>query len=117
MNEGPYRGGMQSGICPRCGGAIESDGEMGRLVCAVGCGEWYPREAIETIVQWERVKLAPADLAAGWPWGGAPCPICRQDMKIRSAQQMRFDLCPTDGLWLDTGEYEEFIEAYGRPRR
>jgi hypothetical protein len=96
---------------------IEPDGEMGRLVCANGCGEFYPRVHIDTQVPWAAITGSPPDAARGWPWGGATCPICRREMAVRTHVDLRFDLCATDGIWLDAGEYERFLTVFETDRR
>jgi Zn-finger nucleic acid-binding protein len=116
-DSGPYRSGSGTGICPRCSTVIEPDGEMGRLVCANGCGEWYPRLQIDTLVPWTAITRSPPDDSRGWPWGGAPCPICRREMAIRTQSDLRFDLCATDGIWLDAGEYVRFLTVFESDRR
>ena len=109
-DEGPYRSASAlTATCPRCRGAITSDGDATQLVCAAGCGEWYARDTLATAAQLAAARL---DDMAGWPWGAAPCPVCRRDMRIRVRAEVRFDHCEAHGVWLDTGEYRRFVEAF-----
>ena len=70
MTDDPYRGGSQSGACPRCQSELASEGEL-RLTCARGCGEWYPHELVQHRVAWDRVIRALRHTATSWPWGTA----------------------------------------------
>ena len=75
----PYRSGHGNGTCPRCSGSTEADGELGRLACAAGCGEWYPKAMLDQILAWDQVESKPASLApdgtlpkaTAWPWGAS----------------------------------------------
>ena len=106
MDEDPYRTSQQSGTCPRCQNATESDGELNRLVCVAGCGEWYPKERLARV--WSELEKQPTMTPNAWPWGAAPCPICRADMKVGYREEVRFDYCTSHGVWLDAGEIERF---------
>ncbi|NVB77292.1 MAG: zf-TFIIB domain-containing protein [Kofleriaceae bacterium] len=114
----PYRSGQQSGMCPRCGTATESDGELGRLACRSGCGEWYPRAAFERA--WLQITQKPSSLApdgthpqaSAWPWGAASCPVCHTGMSTGFRGDVRFDFCHSHGVWLDAGEISRFAQVF-----
>ena len=122
MDEDPYRSSQQVGTCPRCQNPTESDGEMDRLVCVRGCGEWYPRARLEQVLGWDDVRKAPGGIgldgqhaqATNWPWGAAQCPICQSEMSVGFRAQVRFDYCAQHGLWLDAGEIQQFAQAFKR---
>jgi len=107
---GPYRSASSlTATCPRCRGSIAGAGDNTQLVCPAGCGEWYALDTLASAVELARTKL---DDMAGWPWGHAPCPICRRPMQVRIREEVRFDHCETHGVWLDAGEYRRFVEAF-----
>jgi Zn-finger nucleic acid-binding protein len=112
-DDGPYRGGLQVATCPRCKNTCESDGVMGRLACAQGCGEWYPRAELESVIAWSQVtsslRMPPSE---AWPWGPAPCPVCDTAMLTSYRDELRFDRCDAHGVWLDAGECDRFIEMF-----
>lgn len=112
--EGPFRGGLEVGPCPRCHVVMDNAGD--HLVCLAGCGEWYPRMTIEPRVNWLAVVAARVSQAVGgWPWAAAICPICQREMAIGFREELRFDHCDRDGIWLDTGEYERFAQVFRLP--
>jgi Zn-finger nucleic acid-binding protein len=106
----PYRGSSQVGTCPRCSNPTETDGEIGRLVCAAGCGEWYPRAAFERV--WAQITAALGTPAQPWPWSPPECPDCKRAMATGYREEVRFDFCPLHGVWLDSGEYERFATLF-----
>jgi Zn-finger nucleic acid-binding protein len=109
----PYRSSQQVGTCPRCGNPSESDGELGRLVCDAGCGEWYPRAAFER--SWAEIIAGGSRLQPmPWPWTPARCPSCTGEMKVGYREELRFDFCEAHGVWLDAGEYERFATLFNR---
>lgn len=109
----PYRGASQVGTCPRCGNPTESDGEVGRLVCVRGCGEWYPRLAFER--EWANIIVGLAMwVPTSWPWEPAKCPDCESAMAVAYRAEVRYDYCPAHGVWLDAGEYERFATLFAR---
>jgi TFIIB-like protein len=111
-DQDPYRrADTPTGRCPRCQRTITSDGDATQLSCPAGCGEWYAAGTIATAGQLADAKL---DDTAGWPWGVAACPICRQAMRVRVRAEVRFDHCDAHGVWLDAGEYRRFVEAFRR---
>jgi Zn-finger nucleic acid-binding protein len=120
MDEDPYRSSQQSGTCPRCSNSTESDGNIDRLVCVAGCGEWYPKSTLDQILRWHDVEGKPAGLgedgrhahASAWPWGSALCPICRGEMTIGYRAELRFDYCSSHGVWLDAGEFQRFAQLF-----
>ncbi len=108
----PYRSGTMMATCPRCSGDLVNDGEM-RLSCLGGCGAWCPREHMEHVVTWaEVVKALEQRVATSWPWGTATCPSCRKAMTVAFHEELRFDRCDLHGVWLDTGEYDRFVELF-----
>ncbi len=119
MDEDPYRSAQQVGTCPRCHNPVESDGELDRMVCLQGCGEWYSRERLATVLSWDDLNRDPlrgpngqvAQVSA-WPWGAAQCSLCRSDMRVGYRAGVRFDYCSKHGLWLDAGEIETFAQAF-----
>lgn len=111
----PYRTSQQSGTCPRCRNETASDGELGRLACVRGCGEWYSRDQLARIVRWDDViRPAGAQRAQGaaWPWGPALCPTCQAPMSVGFRDELRFDYCSEHGVWLDAGEIERFAQVF-----
>jgi Zn-finger nucleic acid-binding protein len=116
----PYRSSQQSGTCPRCQNATEGDGELGRLACVRGCGEWYSKSTLDQILAWHAIDQKPGGISPSglhapppsWPWGAAQCPICRADMQIGFRAELRFDYCSAHGVWLDAGEIERFAEVF-----
>lgn len=120
MDEDPYRSGHQVGTCPRCQNPTESDGELDRMVCVRGCGEWYARERLADVLSWDELNRDPGGIgpdgthaqATSWPWGPAQCAVCQGDMKVGFRVGVRFDFCPNHGLWLDAGEIQTFAQAF-----
>jgi hypothetical protein len=117
----PYRTSQQVGTCPRCANSTESDGELlGRLRCVRSCGEWYPKAMLERVVPWTEIEKPPGGIgedgqraqATSWPWGAAPCPMCRADMRPGHRADVRYDYCGAHGVWLDSGEIWRFTEAF-----
>ena len=116
----PYRFSQQTGTCPRCQNETTSDGEMNRLACVRGCGEWYPKETLDRILSWHNVDAKPGGIgldgrraaATAWPWGAALCPICRAEMAVGFRDELRFDYCTQHGVWLDAGEIERFAQVF-----
>ena len=116
----PYRTSQQSGTCPRCQNETVGDGEMSRLVCVNGCGEWYAKDRLDQILSWDDLNKPPAGLgldgrhaeAQAWPWGAALCPICQAEMRVGYRAEVRFDICPQHGVWLDSGEIERFAQVF-----
>lgn len=116
----PYRTSQQVGTCPRCGESTEGDGELGRLSCLRGCGEWYPKATLDRVLAWHEVEKKPGGIgtdgrraeASSWPWGAAACPICRRDMQVGFRVDVRFDYCSSHGLWLDSGEIQRFAQVF-----
>jgi Zn-finger nucleic acid-binding protein len=119
MND-PYRSSQQIGTCPRCSNSTESDGELNRLACVRGCGEWYPKSTLDQILAWHEVEKKPGGIgmdgaraqATSWPWGPAQCPICRGSMETGHRAELRFDYCTEHGVWLDAGEYSRFAQVF-----
>jgi Zn-finger nucleic acid-binding protein len=117
----PYRTSQQSGTCPRCQNPTESDGELDRLACVRGCGEWYPKAMFADGVDWQVFEAKGAVAGDAWPWGAALCPVCAAAMAVGYKDELRFDYCPQHGVWLDAGELERFrqvfrVSWYRRPR-
>jgi Zn-finger nucleic acid-binding protein len=111
-DNGPYRSASSlTATCPRCHTTLASTGDTTQLVCPAGCGEWY---ALGTLVSAIELARAKPDDMAGWPWGLAACPICRRPMRVRVREAVRFDHCEAHGIWLDAGEYRQFVEAFRR---
>ena len=116
----PYRFSQQTGVCPRCQNETASDGELGRLVCVRGCGEWYSKDKLAEKLAWDEVHQRPAGIgmdgqrahATPWPWGPALCPICQSEMSIGFRGELRFDYCGRHGVWLDAGEIERFAQIF-----
>ena len=116
----PFRTSQQVGTCPRCGNSTEGDGELGRLSCLRGCGEWYPRHVLDQSPAWQELLKNPGgrDMAGlpakatSWPWGAAACPICRREMLVGHRADVRFDYCSAHGLWLDAGEIQRFAQVF-----
>ena len=113
----PYRFSQQTGTCPRCQNETASDGEMGRLVCVRGCGEWYSKEKLSDMLSWDEVNRRPIGIklgvqAAPWPWSPALCPICQAEMQIGYREELRFDYCGQHGVWLDAGEIQRFAQLF-----
>ena len=50
VDDDPYRSGQQTGVCPRCQNETASDGELNRLVCVRGCGEWYSKDLLDRLL-------------------------------------------------------------------
>jgi len=120
VDDDPYRSTQSTGTCPRCSNSTEADGEIGRLVCVAGCGEWYPRATLDQILAWPDVTAEPAGFGTDgtraqptdWPWGAALCPICRNEMKVGFRAELRFDYCSSHGVWLDAGEFGRFAQVF-----
>lgn len=119
MDEDPYRSAQQVGTCPRCQNPTESDGELDRMVCLRGCGEWYSRERLADVLSWDELNRDPGVGPDGqrpqptsWPWGAALCVVCRGEMKVAFRGGVRVDFCPKHGLWLDAGEIQTFALAF-----
>ena len=118
----PYRFSQQTGTCPRCQNETASDGEMGRLACVRGCGEWYSKTVLDEMLAWHDVEQKPGGLApdgtraraTAWPWGAALCPICQAAMSVGFRAELRFDYCSQHGVWLDAGEIERFAQVFRR---
>ena len=109
----PYRSSQQSGTCPRCQNETAGDGELHRLACRRGCGEWYPKATLDQILAWHDVDKKPDELRpTAWPWGAALCPICRAEMSVGFRAELRFDYCSQHGVWLDRGEIERFAQIF-----
>jgi Zn-finger nucleic acid-binding protein len=116
----PYRSSQNTGTCPRCQAQTVADGELDRLVCERGCGEWYPRTRLDQLLAWQDVKAKPGGRgfdgqpaeATAWPWGAALCPICQSEMSIGFRAELRFDYCSQHGVWLDAGEIERFAQLF-----
>jgi Zn-finger nucleic acid-binding protein len=115
----PYRGGLATGICPRCNKQATSDGELQRMRCLGGCGEFYPRARLEQHVEWSFIARPPrpradgwSPVASSWPWGAAPCPVCRADMSVGFRANLRYDYCTQHGVWLDAGELSQFASLF-----
>jgi Zn-finger nucleic acid-binding protein len=116
----PYRTGQRIGTCPRCQNSTESDGELDRMVCVRGCGEWYSRERLKDALSWDELNKNPGGIgpdgqravASAWPWGATTCPVCQREMKVGFRAEVRFDFCGEHGLWLDSGEIERFAQAF-----
>lgn len=116
----PYRFSQQTGTCPRCQNETASDGELSRLVCVRGCGEWYSKTKLDEILAWHDLDQKPGGIgldgqlahATPWPWGAALCPICQSEMAIGFRAELRFDYCSQHGVWLDAGEIERFAQVF-----
>jgi Zn-finger nucleic acid-binding protein len=116
----PYRFSQQTGTCPRCQNETASDGELGRLACTRGCGEWYSRDRLARIARWDDIVKPPGGLggdgqrahATAWPWGAALCPMCQAPMSVGFRDELRFDYCSEHGVWLDAGEIERFAQVF-----
>jgi Transcription factor zinc-finger len=112
VDDDPYRSASSlTATCPRCHNTIASVGDSTQLVCPDGCGEWYAPDTLATADQLARTRL---DGMEGWPWGPAPCPVCRRPMRVRVCAAVRFDHCEAHGVWLDAGEYPRFVDAFRR---
>jgi Zn-finger nucleic acid-binding protein len=110
----PYRSSQRIGTCPRCQNPTEDDGEL-RLACVAGCGEWYPKERLAEL--WSEIVKPPVGAKWGavptpWPWTPALCPVCRAGMTVAQRDDVRFDYCGQNGLWLDAGEIQRFAQAF-----
>lgn len=120
MDDDPYRSNRFSGTCPRCENTMDTDGELSRLVCTRGCGEWYPKTTLDQILAWHDVSAKPGGFGAdgrraqatNWPWGPALCPICRTEMAVGIRAELRFDYCGRHGVWLDAGEIGPFTQVF-----
>ncbi len=108
----PYRFSQQTGTCPRCQNETTSDGELNRLACVRGCGEWYPKATLDRILAWHDVEKKPGGPATSWPWGAALCPICQHAMTVGFRAELRFDYCSQHGVWLDAGEIQRFAQVF-----
>lgn len=116
----PYRESQRSGTCPRCQNETVSDGELDRLVCVRGCGEWYSKAKLDEILAWHQLDQQPGGVAldgqraqaTAWPWGAALCPICQAEMSVGFRAELRFDYCSEHGVWLDAGEIERFAQVF-----
>ena len=114
----PYRFGQQTGTCPRCQNETASDGELDRLVCLRGCGEWYSKARFQSA--WAELAKQPGGVgvdgqraqATDWPWGAMLCPICQKAMSVGFRDNVRFDFCTAHGVWLDAGEFERFAQVF-----
>jgi Zn-finger nucleic acid-binding protein len=119
----PYRFSQQTGTCPRCQNETAGDGEMHRLVCVRGCGEWYSKEKLGEMFAWDDLNRRPAGIGldgqharpSAWPWGTALCPICQTEMAVGFRDDLRFDYCGQHGVWLDAGEIERFTQLFRLP--
>lgn len=116
----PYRFSQQSGTCPRCQNETAADGELNRLSCVRGCGEWYPKSTLDQHIPWHEIEQKPAGIgpdglrpaATSWPWGPASCPVCQRPMATGFRGEVRFDYCSQHGVWLDAGEFHRFAQAF-----
>jgi len=116
----PYRFSQQTGTCPRCQNETANDGELNRLVCVRGCGEWYPKDKLDAVFAWHELDKRAGGLGldgqhvrpTNWPWGAALCPICQREMKVGFRDELRFDYCSEHGVWLDAGEIERFAQLF-----
>jgi len=96
------------------------DGELSRLVCERGCGEWYARDTLGQMLSWDDLKKPPGGVDFGgvkaeaqpWPWTPALCPMCAGEMAIGYRAEVRFDYCKQHGVWLDAGEIERFAQLF-----
>jgi Zn-finger nucleic acid-binding protein len=120
MEDDPYRSSQQTGTCPRCQNETASDGELGRLVCVRGCGEWYSKDKLDELESWRTLANQPGGFApaahhapaTSWPWGAALCPICQRPMSVGFQAEVRFDYCNQHGVWLDAGEIQRFAQVF-----
>ena len=120
MDDDPYRSSQQIGTCPRCQNSTESDGELDRMVCLRGCGEWYSRARLTSLLAWDALTKAPGGLgsdgrhavASPWPFSPALCPICQAEMNVGFRAEVRYDICPSHGVWLDAGEIQRFAQVF-----
>lgn len=116
----PYRFSQQTGTCPRCQNETTSDGELNRLVCVRGCGEWYSKDKLDEVFAWHELDKKAGGLGldgrraqpTSWPWGAALCPICQSEMSVGFREELRFDYCSQHGVWLDAGEIERFAQLF-----
>lgn len=76
------------------------------MFCLAGCGEFHRLEAFGGLT---RLAGTAPDTSQGWPWGPAACPACGKSMHVRIREELRFDACEIDGVWLDAGEHARFI--------
>jgi hypothetical protein len=98
---------------------MAGDGELGRLVCERGCGEWYARDTLEQRLSWPDIVKPPGGRLDGlpaqaqpWPWSPALCPTCNAEMAVGYRAEVRFDVCNQHGVWLDAGEIERFAQLF-----
>jgi Zn-finger nucleic acid-binding protein len=103
----PYRSSPGIGACPRCKELLDGN----TLACPASCGEFVPRDRIDA--EWPHAARGGG--ASSWPIGAAACPICKCDMVVVYAEELRFDRCDTHGVWLDAGEAPRFFELMRRP--
>lgn len=115
-------------MCPTCHEplvAFELDGiEIDRCVdCG---GVWLDAGELEGIA--ERAAARPGALttalaqAKGDRHGKRRCPRCRRKLRViyleGDGAEIELDRCPRgDGLWLDRGEMQSLIAAFGRGGR
>lgn len=106
IDDDPYRSSPGTGACARCNELLDGD----TLACPAGCGEFVPRERLDD--EWPRASIGGG--APSWPIGPASCPMCKRDMTVVYAQELRFDRCDAHGVWLDAGEAPRFFELMRR---
>ena len=107
----PYRGTPRD-CCPRC--LAPMFGDVDRLECPRGCGEWLTRHLLERHITDQELEACEPDVASliGRPFPPAPCPMCPRTMAVRIKHRVVFDYCLEHGVWLDHGELPKFEAAF-----
>jgi len=103
--------------CPVCQEAmiVAAHGSVEIDSCAVCGGIWLDRGELEALVGRPVASHDKPDPSLGPP--DRDCPICVAKLvKDRYERtQVVIDRCPHgDGIWLDAGELEQILEAYGK---
>jgi hypothetical protein len=118
----PYRDGYVERTCPRCRHALTGDPDD-RM--SDPCGEWLVRARLEPV--WELIVRADLDPLAvfGVPHAPGAFPVCKAEMVVAVCRRttlgvrrsrIAFDWCTEHGVWLDAGEGDVFVAAFGLER-
>jgi Zn-finger nucleic acid-binding protein len=104
-------------LCPRCGTALEDLDAMGNrfLTCAQCRGAFVDPSTLARMfaeMGGATPQATPIDAARA-----LPCPGCAQPMaraRLTHAEgAVEVDTCGKDGMWFDTRELEQTLEAVG----
>jgi hypothetical protein len=100
----PYRAGGSGLPCPRCAAPMVRSPQRQTSCEITGCGDWWPKPALVTLIDWRAVEYAEPHLVFGVPPPAIACPECARDMIVSMRARVLFGHCNDHGVWLDRAE-------------